>query len=73
MRLSRRREKAKEKWHIKALFVDPSKTKIVLETIGKPKKPGKPRRLPQWLIKKLNHSVEDASFNKQPEPSPTQH
>lgn len=59
MRLFRRREKAKEKWHTKALFVDPRKTKIILETTKKRKKPKKPKRLPQWLIKKRDHLVED--------------
>ena len=55
MKLFRRGEKAKEKWHMKALFVDLSKTKIVLETTGKLKKPKKQ----SWSTNIRDHSVED--------------
>jgi len=60
MRLFRRRENAEKKWHKKAIFVNPFKVKIVLETTGKLKKPKKPKRLQSWLVK--NHSAE-ASFS----------
>ena len=63
MRLFRRRENAEKKWHKKAIFVDPFKVKIVLETTGKLKKPKKPKRLQSWLVK--NHSAE-ASFSSSP-------
>jgi len=47
-----RRRKAKEKWRRRALFVDISRMKIVLERTEKPRKPKRPKRLPSWITKR---------------------
>ena len=64
MNLFNRNRKAREKWHKKAVFVDPSKVKIVFEKTGKPKKPRKPKRLPSWLYK--NHPAGSSFSTRNP-------
>lgn len=56
MHLFKGSSSAREKWHKKALFVDLSKTRIVLVVTTEPKsqlsfknkRPVKPKRMPSW-------------------------
>ena len=56
MKLLNKTGKAQKKWHRKALFLDLSKTRIVLVAAPRPT----PKQVPSWIAKKEF----DSSINK---------
>jgi len=51
LKLFKRSGKARKKWRRKAWLVYPNKTRIVLESTGKPK------HVPPWFCKELDSSI----------------